>query len=194
MIAAIWAESANRVIGRAGAIPWRYPGDLQRFKRVTLDSTVVMGRRTFESIGRPLPRRRNVILTRDPAHVSTVKDPSCEWLIGSGSDAVRFVCERAASERGTDLWFIGGAEVYAAAMPFCHLLDVTYVPDLVEGEDLVMAPTIDEALFERGVLLRHEDEPALRRRVFVRRDLPEAPYDNADNRRLQEAGTLRRRP
>ena len=74
MLSIIVAVAANGVIGRDGGLPWHLPEDLAHFKRVTSGKTVVMGRRTFESIGRPLPRRRNIVLSRGPGFTA----PGCE--------------------------------------------------------------------------------------------------------------------
>lgn len=152
----IYAESANGVIGKGGSIPWHYSGDLKRFKRLTMGSTVVMGRRTFESIGHALGGRRNVVVTS-------------RQIDAPGIECVQSVDDAVARSGGGDLWFIGGARLYEEAMRHADRIDVVYVPDLVEGADVVRAPTIDDRVFEAGPLLAHEDDPRLRRRVYVRR-------------------------
>jgi len=152
----IYAVSPEGVIGVGLRIPWRHPGDLRRFKRVTLGSTVVMGRRTFESTGKPLPGRRNIVVSRTPVDVP-------------GVETVRTVDEALALAGPCDLWFIGGARIYEEAMRHVDVIDVTYVPDHVEAPDAVHVPTIDERVFEPGPLLPHEDEPGLTRRVYTRR-------------------------
>ncbi|HEY6464152.1 MAG TPA: dihydrofolate reductase [Polyangiaceae bacterium] len=158
MRGSIWAESPERVIGLDGGIPWNHPGDQRRFKRVTLGTTIVMGRATFDSVGKPLPKRRNIVVTSRPLVMEAV-ETVC---------SVREAVERAGEET---VWFIGGARIYEDAMPFVDLLDVTYVPEHVLAERAVHAPTIDEALFEAGPLLDHEDEPGLTRREYRRRPL-----------------------
>lgn len=158
MIGAIWAQTADRVIGINGAIPWRYSGDFRRFKRLTLGSTVVMGRKTWESIGKPLPGRVNLVITRRLLDVpGVVAIRGIENAIGYVNDVQK------------DLWVIGGAQVYEAALPYCEILDVTYVPDHIDPAGAVLAPVIDESIWEPGDLLPHEDEPTLTRRVFRRR-------------------------
>jgi dihydrofolate reductase len=153
----IWAESPDGIIGVGNAIPWRYPGDLKRFKRLTMGATVVMGRKTFESIGKPLPGRRNLVVTRGRVEVPGVE------TVGGLDDALALVGEG-------DVWFIGGAAIYAAAMPLVDVIDVTYVPDRVGAEgDVVRAPAVDEALFAAGEVVTHEDEPGLTRRTYLRR-------------------------
>jgi dihydrofolate reductase len=155
--AIIVAVSPEGVIGVRGAIPWHYPGDMKRFRRVTMGTTLVMGRVTFESIGsKPLSGRRNVVITSRALDVGGVeRAASVEDAIARTSDA--------------DVWFIGGAKVYEGAMPYCDMLDVTYVPDRIDAADAVRMPAIDESVFEPGPLLRHEDEPMLSRRNFTRR-------------------------
>lgn len=152
----IFAASPQGIIGVGGKIPWRYLGDWRRFKRITMGSTVVMGRTTFESIGKPLPGRRNIVVTSRPLDVPEV-------------EAVRSVEEALDRAGEADVWFIGGARIYEDAMDYVDVVDVTYVPDQVDTWDAVFAPSIDEAIFEAGPVVMHEDEPALRRRVFTRR-------------------------
>ncbi len=152
----IFAASPHGIIGLDGKIPWRYLGDWRRFKRVTLGSTVVMGRKTFESIGKSLPGRRNIVVTSRPLGVV-------------GIECVRSVEEALERVGEGDVWFIGGARVFEDAMKYIDVIDVTYVPDYVEGRDAVYAPAIDDSAFEPGPLLMHEDEPKLRRRVYRRR-------------------------
>ena len=157
MRAMIWAESPEGVIGAGGAIPWRYPGDLRRFKRLTLGSTVVMGRTTFASMrNRPLPERRNMVVTSGALDVA-------------GVEVVRTIDEALARAGDANVWFIGGARIYAEAMPYVDHIDVVYVPDHVVGAELVRAPVIDEQVFEASALVPHEDEPALTRRTYRRR-------------------------
>ncbi|MCE9515007.1 MAG: dihydrofolate reductase, partial [Mycobacterium sp.] len=101
----IWAQSTSGVIGRDGGIPWRLPEDLARFKELTMGHTVVMGRRTWESLPRsvrPLPGRRNIVITRDPDYRA------------DGADVVTSI-EAALAEPQT--WVIGGSEIYHLALP-----------------------------------------------------------------------------
>jgi dihydrofolate reductase len=154
----IFAASPQGVIGVGGKIPWRYLGDWKRFKRVTIGTTVVMGRKTFESIGKPLPGRRNIVVT---SHVIEV--PELESVA-----SIREALDRAGK---ADVWFIGGGKIYEEAMNFVDVIDVTYVPDYAEGWDAVYAPEIDERIFEPGPVLTHEDEPSLKRRVYTRKGL-----------------------
>jgi dihydrofolate reductase len=165
MIGSIWAQTRAGVIGRDGGIPWRYRGDFVRFKRVTMGSAIVMGRRTFDSIGKPLPGRVNIVLTSRVISASVLDGVTSSvvlLLARSVDEAIGMACDH-------DVWFIGGADVYAAAMPLVDVVDVTYVPDDVPVDGSVLAPEVDPALFRRGPEFEHEDEPALRRCVWRRR-------------------------
>jgi dihydrofolate reductase len=152
----IWAASPENVIGAGGTIPWRYPGDQRRFKRLTMGATIVMGRATFESIGKALPGRRNVVVTGGSIDVP-------------GVECVRSLEEALALAGDGDVWFIGGARIYADAMAHVDVIDVTYVPDRVAAPDAVLAPPIDERIFEPSPVVPHEDEPGLTRRTYRRR-------------------------
>jgi dihydrofolate reductase len=119
-ISLIAAVARNGTIGRDGRMPWRLPADLARFKRLTLGHTVLMGRKTWESLGRPLVGRRNVVLTRDRSFSA----PGCE--------VVHSVDEGRAL--GGALFVIGGASVYAAFMPFADRLLITHIDADVDGD------------------------------------------------------------
>jgi len=183
MKCSIWAENAMGIIGVDGKIPWKYSGDLRRFKRVTTGATVIMGRVTYESIGNPLAGRQNIVVT------NTMDEIEGAIVARSIDDAVK------RAER-PDIFFIGGAHIYAEAMGIVDVLDITRVPDEVEGrgEQIVLAPTVPRDVFTLHHEDVHEDELTLRREVWIRKALAEAPYDDASNRRLQELGYLKRRP
>lgn len=126
MIGLIWAEAHNRVIGRGGSIPWRLPEEQQLFKRTTLGATVVMGRATWDSLPpsvRPLPERRNVVITRDR-----------DWVAAGA--VVAHSLEQALAAADGDIWVIGGAGVYAEALPLADRVVRTEVDLDVEGDTL----------------------------------------------------------
>jgi dihydrofolate reductase len=154
----IVAVSPGGVIGLHGKIPWHYKGDLRRFKRVTLGATVIMGRLTWESIGRPLAQRRNMVVTSRALDV-----PGVERFADLPAALA------AAAAASGDVWVIGGARIYEEAMQHVDVLDVTYVPDRIDDPAAVRLPAIDPAVWEAGADVQHEDEPALRRRVWTRR-------------------------
>jgi dihydrofolate reductase len=123
MISIVVARSRNGAIGRDGGLPWRLPSDLKRFRELTEGHTVVMGRRTFESLPeafRPLPRRRNIVLSRDPSY-SPVGAEVCSNL----ADAL------AAS---LDCFVIGGGEIYTKALPVAERVYATEIDALVDGD------------------------------------------------------------
>jgi dihydrofolate reductase len=156
MVGMIFAVSPEGVIGLGNKIPWRHPGDLRRYKRVTMGTTIVMGRKTFESIGKALPGRRNIVVTRTPVDVEGVE--STATLEGALELA-----------GGADVWLVGGARIYQEGLKYADVIDVTYVPDHVESPEAVHAPHVDESIFEPGPLLAHEEDEALTRRVYTRR-------------------------
>lgn len=122
-VALIWAQARDRVIGASGGLPWHLPEDLKLFRTLTTGSTVVMGRRTWESLPerfRPLPGRTNVVLTSDPG-----------W-VGEGAHRAGSVDDVLA--RDEPLWVIGGGAVYAEFLPHADRLVVTDVDVTVEGD------------------------------------------------------------
>lgn len=124
-IALIAAFDDNGLIGADGGMPWHLPIDLQYFKRTTLYKPVVMGRKTHESIGRALPHRRNLVLTRDPEFAAE----GCERV--ASLDAARTL---AARDGAAQLVVIGGAQVYAAALPQAQRLYITRVHERFTGD------------------------------------------------------------
>ena len=118
---AIAAMSLNRVIGAASQIPWHLPEDFKWFKQMTTGHVLVMGRKTFESIGRPLPNRETVVLSR-----SAFSHP--------GVRTARSLEELPALVAGHQVFICGGAEVYAQALPLCSDLYLTLVKRQVEGD------------------------------------------------------------
>jgi dihydrofolate reductase len=155
----IWAQSRAGVIGRDGALPWHLPEDLARFREVTDGHPVVMGRATWSSLPerfRPLPGRANVVLSRDPAFVA----PGAR-VVASLDAALRPAHDEARTpvpgdEPGPDdgappgepVWVIGGAAVYAAALPVADRLEVTEVDVDADGD--AFAPEVDLADWAGG--------------------------------------------
>ena len=120
------AFDRNRAIGRDNALPWHLPADLKRFRQLTLGKPILMGRRTAESLGRALPGRRNLVLTRRG------RVPFAGMQAVASVDAAL----RAAEEDGEgELCVIGGAQVYALALPLATVLHLTLVDTAVEGAD-----------------------------------------------------------
>ena len=147
------AVSPEGIIGKDNTIPWHYSADLKRFKKLTTDNTIIMGRKTWESLPiKPLPNRRNIVITR-----SSIKDIECFQSI---DDALQ-TCEG-------DVWFIGGAGIYQEAMQKADIIDMTLVPDNVNGEDCIYFPTIDKSWIEGNTNVL-EDDPKLRHKIYTRR-------------------------
>ena len=137
---AIAAMSLNRVIGRGNTIPWHLPDDFKWFKETTMGHVLAMGRKTFESIGRPLPGRETVVLTRDPESVNGVRTVGSLEALGQPEafhDRTIFIC--------------GGAEIYSQALALCSDLYLTRVKREVEGD--AFFPEF-EPLFDSGKVLR----------------------------------------
>ena len=129
----VWAQSTSGVIGRGGDIPWRVPEDLARFKRVTMGHPVVMGRRTWDSLparARPLPGRRNVVLSR---------------RAGFTADGADVVDSLEPALTGPNTWIIGGEQIYLLGLPHATRCEVTEVDiDLPRDDDDALAPVLDE--------------------------------------------------
>jgi dihydrofolate reductase len=122
-ITLIAAVARNGVIGRNGAIPWRIPGDLPRFKRITMGHPVIMGRRTWESLGRPLPGRRNIVISRTPGFT-----PAGAEVFESLEGAL------AACADSPEVFVIGGTEAYREALAVADRLLLTEIDADIEGD------------------------------------------------------------
>ena len=123
IVSLIAAAAENDVIGAHGALPWKLPADLKRFRALTSGHAVIMGRKTYESIGRPLPKRRNIVVT----HQADFAPAGCE-VVHSLGDALALVAGEA------DVFVIGGGEIYRQALPLAHRIHLTRVHAAVEGD------------------------------------------------------------
>jgi len=151
-IVLIVAVAENGVIGRDNAIPWRLKSDQQRFKAMTLNKPVVMGRKTFESLRRPLPGRTNIVVTRDPNY------RAAGAVVTTSFENARAVAHGDALRRfATEIAVIGGAEVYAQWMAMASRLEITEVHARPEG-DTHFAP-VDAAVWEEVARLRNPAGP-----------------------------------
>ena len=145
-LAIIVAMARNRVIGRGGQLPWRLSADLKRFKSLTMGHHLIMGRKTFESIGRPLPGRTSIVLTRQ-----TRTQPHVPAVRTASSLDEAFELARGDEE----LFVVGGAEIYALAVPLAGRLYVTWVDADIEGDTFF--PEFD---WQRWQLVSEESHPA----------------------------------
>jgi dihydrofolate reductase len=121
MIKIIVAISKNKVIGKDNSLIWHLPSDLKRFKEITTGNAVIMGRKTYESIGKPLPNRRNIIITRNENY----EVEGCE-VVNSLEEALLICYE--------NCFIIGGAEIYKQSLPFTDEIYLTEVDNVFDGE------------------------------------------------------------
>ena len=142
----IGAVAANGVIGRGGQLPWHLPDDLKHFKQLTYGHAIIMGRKTYESIGRPLPGRRNIVVSTTlatPPHADVDLAPSLDAAI-----------DVAATGGATRAFVIGGAVLYAAAMPRVVAMHVTELDAAVDGDTCF--PAFDPSQWRLTEAVRHE--------------------------------------
>ena len=128
VITLIAARARNGVIGRNNQMPWKIPGEQAYFKRMTMGSPIVMGRKTWESLGQPLPGRRNIVVTRNPAYTATGAD-----VVDSLDDALRLAGD------AEQVFVIGGAQLYAAAMPRARRVLLTEIDADFDGDTFMPA-------------------------------------------------------
>jgi dihydrofolate reductase len=140
-IAVVAAVARNRVIGRGNRLPWHLPDDLRHFKRLTLGRPIVMGRRTWESLPGLLPDRTHIVVTRDRAYRAP------------GAQVVHSLDAALAAAGGEEVFVVGGAELYALALPRAARLYLTLVDAEVEGD--VLFPPIDPAQWREVVREPH---------------------------------------
>ncbi len=146
LLGLVAAIADNGVIGFDNRLPWHLPADLAHFKQLTLDKTILMGRRTWESLPGPLPRRRHIVLSRDPAFCPE----GC--LVCDSLDAAI-----AAAGAQSELLVVGGAALYAEALPRVHRMYLTLIHALVDGD--TRFPTWDRAdWYEVSRIARPADE------------------------------------
>lgn len=147
----IVAMSENGVIGRGNALPWHLPADLKRFKQLTIGHTLIMGRKTFQSIGRVLPGRKTIVVTRDPG-------------VSAEGIEVASTVEEALQKAGGDpeIFVVGGGEIFGRMLELADRIYLTLVHAKVEGDTYF--PDIDWSQQWREV--SHEDHPADEKNAF----------------------------
>ena len=150
------AVADNNVIGAAGKLPWRLPSDLKHFRQLTLNRPVIMGRKTFASIGKPLDERTNIVITRDLNRVAA------GVTLATSIDAAVAVARADAAKRKVDeIMVIGGSNIFAALMPRAGRLEITHVHASPEGDSFF--PDIDSRVWQQQSL----------------REMPAGPGDSA---------------
>lgn len=155
---AVAAMAVNRVIGAAGKIPWHLPEDLRWFKELTMGGSLLMGRVTYESIGRPLPGRKTIVMSRR----ADLQIP--------GAQVIRDLSGLREADTQGETFVVGGAEVYRAALPFCRDLYLTEVFREVEGDRTM---PVFEDIFRFSAVLRETTE--MRIVHFINDEVRELP-------------------
>ena len=156
-IVLIAAVGENNVIGKDGQLPWKIRSDLRHFRGLTLDRPVIMGRKTFQSIGKALDRRSNIVITRDPKFSAEGVETAPDFK------AALALARKDAKKRGADeIMVIGGSGVFAEALPLAERLEITHVHAAPEGD--VFFPPIDPKVW----------------REETREERPAGPNDDAD--------------
>ncbi len=146
-IGIIVALTQDGIIGLNGAIPWHYSADLRRFKRLTLNTTVIMGRKTWESLPvKPLPNRRNIVITRNS---------------GIQVETYPAIGEALSNVESGPVWFIGGARIYEEAVAHCDFIDLTHVPNRILDPRSVRFPDIDWSCWQAGPRAANRDDPRI---------------------------------
>lgn len=155
-VSLVVAMAENRVIGRDGGLPWHIPGDLKLFRKTTMGKPIVMGRKTWESLGRPLPGRPNIVITRDKNYSAEGADVTKDL-----ESALALAAEKG-GELGVDqTMVIGGAEIYRLAMPVANRLYLTEVALSPDGD--AWFPAFDSSEWEetsRTPFVPENDSPA----------------------------------
>ncbi|KJS13587.1 MAG: diacylglycerol kinase [Hoeflea sp. BRH_c9] len=165
-IVLVAAHARNMVIGRDGDMPWRLPTDLKHFKAVTLGTPVIMGRKTFLSIGRPLPGRANIIVSRSGFAADGVE------TVASLKAAIELARHHARQSGAAQVSVLGGGEIYAQAIDLADELVLTEVDADIEGDTVF--PAIDSSLWQKvshsDPVKSEKDSHSVRFAVWRRRD------------------------
>jgi len=155
MIGLIAAVSLDGKIGLNGGIPWNYPEDMKHFRKTTANSNIIMGRKTFESIGKPLPKRRNIVISSKKIDIDGIETfPSIQAAVDAG--VFKNLITHYKESDGTPVvdiarpntWFIGGASIYEEGMGHADTILLTCAPDIVKNSNAVKFPFINPLLFK----------------------------------------------
>lgn len=157
---AIVAIAGNRIIGYKGHIPWRLPEDLKFFRHITWGTTVIMGRKTYDSIGHPLPGRRNIVLTHREFQVTR------EVLCISNLEIAIQLCKQTEEMQGSEVYVVGGASIYQDLLPFCSEILVTYVKGYYPLEGDTFFPAFEKE-FNMGTLIRENEQMKIMRYLRI---------------------------
>lgn len=157
MIGLIVAHTKNRVIGKDGSMPWNIPGELSRFRELTTGNVVIMGRRTYESIGKPLPNRYNIVISK----TQRFEAENCTTA-GSLEEALQIAGDR-------DIFIGGGGKLYEEALPLVEKMYITEIDAVIEGDTFF--PEFDASAFERVVEKSVDGELPYQYVTYIRKDL-----------------------
>lgn len=165
LVSMIAGVARNGVIGAAGTIPWKIPSDMAFFKRTTMGKPIIMGRKQYESVGRPLPGRTNIVVTRQAGY-----QPEGVVVVGSLDAALEQARAIALADKVNEVLVIGGGEIYAQAMPLADRLYISHIDVAPEGD--VVFPAIDpdvwDVVEEPEVEFSERDAASFRVRVYER--------------------------
>lgn len=157
----IAAASENNVIGIGNALPWDIPEDMKFFRETTKGHPIIMGRKTFESMGRPLPHRQNIIITRDPNF-----KVEGAFIVGSLDQAYK-ICQQNMTQWGTKVFVIGGGEIYKQSLLDIAGVYLTRIHTVLQGDTLY--PDLDPELFELVSKRDCEGDPSYSFLIYKRK-------------------------
>lgn len=156
MISLIAAISRNHAIGVQGALPWHLPKDFAWFKSCTAGKAVIMGRKTFDSLGRPLPKRLNIVISRNPPQENTAQE---NLLWATSLPQALQLAQQHQAQWGDEIMVIGGGEIYTQALPLADRLYLTEVDYTVEDADAFF-PVFDKTQWQATLIAAHAQEHA----------------------------------
>ena len=157
MIALIAAYAKNRAIGKGGKLPWKLINELHHFRDITAGNIVVMGRKTFESIGKPLKDRTTIVLSKSKI-ISEKQQPDAKLYGARNMQEALSLAETlsAKCDPPADIFFAGGEAVYAQALPLCSALYITEIDAYVDGD--AFFPEFNEARFDKKIIKKIDDD------------------------------------
>jgi dihydrofolate reductase len=157
ILSMIVATAENNIIGKDNDMPWQLPADLAYFKKVTLGKPIIMGRKTYESIGRPLPGRRNIVISRDERYTPQGKGAEAVDTVTSVEKAIALVDGSGGGVAVEEIMVIGGGAIYKHCLPVAQKLYITHIKADIKGD--VMFPNYDDGSWEKvSSELRDADE------------------------------------
>ena len=157
MIAIIAAYAKNRAIGKDGKLPWKLINELHHFRDITAGNIVIMGRKTFESIGKPLKGRTTIVLSKNKIFSEKRQPEAKLYEARSIPESLSLAKTLSAkSDPPADIFFAGGEAVYTQALPLCSALYITEIDAYVDGD--AFFPEFDETLFEKKIIKKMNDD------------------------------------